>query len=544
MPALSLFFAERGVNLTSFFSLSYLLSFLPLSLIIYALVPQKAKKYCLLLESYAFFWLISGKLIVYLILSTLTVHYFGLWLDRISGQQVKAIEGLDKEAKKAIKKTFASKRKRVVLFTASLHIGFLLILKYTGFMATNINLVLGKIGVTSALEIPNYLLPIGISFFTMQAVSYILDVYNGVTKADENLLRLALFMSFFPQIVEGPICRYNQTAEALWNVKQIEYNNLTMGLQRILYGLMKKWVVADRLNMIVREAFADATVYEGGILAIAGICYTVQLYMDFSGTMDAVIGTAQIFGVKMPENFARPFFSKTISEFWTRWHITLGTWFRDYLFYPLTSTDRLKKLTSKARKKIGNFYGPLLAGSIALFCVWFCNGLWHGSAWQFIFFGLYHFVLILTGSLIAPPVAWLNKKLHINPNWFWYKGFQMIRTVFLVIIGEIIFRADGFKAAVITLKKIFTEFTFKTINTDATKLIKFDKYDIIITVVALLIVLTVSILNEKGIVIREVLAKRNIVVRWVCIYLFILFIVIFGAYGFGYVPLDPIYAQF
>lgn len=544
MPALSLFFAERGVNLTSFFSLSYLLGFLPLSLIIYALVPQKAKKYCLLLESYAFFWLISGKLIVYLLLSTLTVHYFGLWLDRISGQQAKAIEGLDKEAKKAIKKTFASKRKNVVLFAAFLHIGFLLILKYTGFLATNINFVLDKIGVSSGLEVPNYLLPIGISFFTMQAVSYILDVYNGVTKADENLLRLALFMSFFPQIVEGPICRYNQTAEALWNVKQIEYNNLTMGLQRILYGLMKKWVVADRLNMIVREAFADATIYEGGILAIAGVCYTVQLYMDFSGTMDAVIGTAQIFGIKMPENFARPFFSKTISEFWTRWHITLGTWFRDYLFYPLTSTDRLKKLTSKARKKIGNFYGPLLAGSIALFCVWFCNGLWHGSAWQFIFFGLYHFVLILTGSLIAPPVAWLNKKLHINPNWFWYKGLQMIRTIFLVIIGEIIFRADGFKAAVITLKKIFTEFTFKTINTDATKLIKFDKYDIIITVVALLIVLTVSILNEKGIVIREVLAKQNIVVRWVCIYLFILFIVIFGAYGFGYVPLDPIYAQF
>ena len=179
--------------------------------------------------------------------------------------------------------------------------------------------------------------------------------------------------------------------------------------------MMKKLVVADRLNSFVVLVFNDYGNCDGGVIALGAVLYTVQLYMDFSGSMDAVIGIAEIFGVPMPENFERPFFSRTISEFWKRWHITLGAWFRDYLFYPVTASDKMKKLTSSARKKIGNHYGPLLAGSVALFCVWLSNGLWHGSDWNFIFFGMYHFVLILLGNLIAPPVRWLNRKLHVNP---------------------------------------------------------------------------------------------------------------------------------
>ncbi|HRM72977.1 MAG TPA: MBOAT family O-acyltransferase, partial [Ruminococcus bromii] len=184
---------------------------------------------------------------------------------------------------------------------------------------------------------------------------------------------LALFMSFFPQIVEGPICRYGQTANQLWNVKQIEFENLKLGTVRILFGLMKKLVIADRLNPMIKQIFSHYDDYQGGIIALGAIAYTIQLYCDFSGTMDAVMGVAQIFGVTMPENFQRPFFSKSISEFWKRWHITLGTWFKDYIFYPVTMSKPMKNLTSSARKKLGNHFGPLLAGSIALFCVWFRN---------------------------------------------------------------------------------------------------------------------------------------------------------------------------
>ena len=387
-------------------------------------------------------------------------------------------------------------------------------------------------------------MPIGISFFTLQSLSYLFDVHRETIKPDENIFRLALFISFFPQIVEGPICRYSQTAQQLWDVKQIEFTNLTHGTQRIIYGLMKKLVIADRLNPIVKTVFKNYSEYDGGIIAIAAICYTVQLYMDFSGTMDAVMGIAEIFGVKMPENFQRPFFSKTISEFWQRWHITLGLWFKDYIFYPVTMSKPMKNLTSSARKKLGNHFGPLVAGSIALFCVWFCNGLWHGAAWHYIFFGMYHFAFILIGNIISPAVKWTNKKLHINSEWFVYRLLQMIRTSILVVIGELFFRAEGLRAGLAMFRKMVTDFHFSQFNEKMLESISMDRYDFIIMAVALLIIFVISILNEKGIVVRDSLQKCNVVVRWAVLYALIMFIVIFGAYGFGYHALDPIYANF
>ena len=266
--------------------------------------------------------------------------------------------------------------------------------------------------------------------------------------------------------------------------------------------------------------------------------------MDFSGTMDAVMGIAEIFGVKMPENFQRPFFSKTISEFWQRWHITLGLWFKDYIFYPVTMSKPMKNLTSSARKKLGNHFGPLVAGSIALFCVWFCNGLWHGAAWHYIFFGMYHFAFILIGNIISPAVKWTNKKLHINSEWFVYRLLQMIRTSILVVIGELFFRAEGLRAGLAMFRKMVTDFHFSQFNEKMLESISMDRYDFIIMAVALLIIFVISILNEKGIVVRDSLQKCNVVVRWAVLYALIMFIVIFGAYGFGYHALDPIYANF
>ena len=177
--------------------------------------------------------------------------------------------------------------------------------------------------------------------------------------------------------------------------------------------MMKKVIIADRLNPLVKNVFNHYTDFDGGVIALAAVCYTVQLYMDFSGSMDAVTGTAQILGVTMPENFRQPFFSKTISEFWKRWHITLGTWFKDYVFYPVVTLKPLEKLTSAARKRLGNHYGPLLASAVALFCVWFCNGLWHGAA-ELSLFGMYHFVLILGGNIIVPAGAGRQRELHIR----------------------------------------------------------------------------------------------------------------------------------
>lgn len=544
MDLSALLMAGRFDTMTSYFAVIFLVAFLPICIIVYSIIPQKTKKYFLLFASMVFFWLVSGQLIVYLILTIMSVHYFGIWLDRIQGKRNAAVKAAPKEERKTLKKVFLHQSRLVLLFAAVIHIGVLLVIKYSPFFTTNVNNLFTLLNVPLQLDIPSYIMPIGISFFTLQAISYLFDVYRGLIKADDNIFRLALFMSFFPQIVEGPICRYGQTADQLWNVKQIEFENLKLGAQRILFGLMKKLVIADRLNPLIKEVFSNYSNYQGGIIAIAAVCYTIQLYMDFSGTMDAVMGIAQIFGITMPENFQRPFFSKSISEFWQRWHITLGTWFKDYIFYPVTMSKPMKNLTSSARKKLGNHFGPLLAGSVALFCVWFCNGLWHGSAWNYIFFGMYHFALILAGNIISPAVTATNKKLHINADCFAYRTMQMVRTTILVIIGELFFRAEGLKDGLAMFGKMVTDFSFSTLDSTLMDKLKIDVQDIIIVAVALVIIFVISVLNEKGINIRLSLKKKNIVIRWGLLYALIMFIVIFGAYGKGYVPVDPIYANF
>ena len=544
MTLSALLLGGRGGDLTSFFSLVFLFVFLPAFLIIFSIIPKNGKKYWLIAASYLFSWLVSGTLVVYLFLSTLSMHYFGMWLEKLQTGMKSDLSGAGKEEKKIIKKQSVRYQRWVVFLAVVIHIGMLLILKYSGFFAKNLNSLFSYLDLDVNLTVPAYLMPVGISFFSLQALSYIVDVYQGTIKADHNLFRLALFISFFPQIVEGPICRYSQTADALWDVKPIRSSNFYFGLQRIVYGMMKKVVIADRLNRFVTEVFQNFTEYEGGIIAVAAVSYTVQLYMDFSGTMDAVMGIAQILGITMPENFTRPFFSKTISEFWKRWHITLGTWFKDYVFYPVTMASSMKKLTSGARKRFGSYYGPLPAISIALFCVWFCNGLWHGSAWHYVFFGMYHFALILAGKLIFPLVRSVNEKCHIRPDWFVYRLLQMLRTAVLVVIGELFFRADGLRAGLYMFRMMIFRFRFPSFDAALTKKLGIDGYDFIIAGIALILVWIIGILNEKGISVREVIARRNIVLRWAAWLLLLLFIIVFGAYGFGYIPVDPMYAQF
>lgn len=531
-------------SFSSYFSTEYLVMLLPASVVLYALLPQRLRRWSLLLSSYVFFWAISGKLIACLLFSTLSLHHFGIWLGRLQGNLDCLLESSPREMRKELKRQYTKKQRLVVAFALAVHLGMLLWLKYTPFFASNINTLLNLLGIDRTVSVPSYVLPIGISFYTLQAVSYIFDVYRRKIPADDNLLRLALYMSFFPQIMEGPICRYSDTAQQLWEAPKLRRENLLLGTQRILYGLVKKMVVADRLNLLIKTVFAGYESYDGLVMAVAAVCYTVQLYMDFSGTMDVVLGSGQLFGMNLPENFQRPFFSKTISEFWKRWHITLGTWFKDYIFYPLSMSGPLKKLTSRGRKRLGNHFGPLLAGSLALFCVWLANGLWHGAGWNYIFFGMYHFALILGGSLIEPFVVRLTQKLHIQRKSFPYRCMQMVRTAILVCIGELFFRAEGLRAGLAMFRKMVTEFSFAALRDQSIFELGVDKHDCLIIFVVLLLVFVIGVLQERGIPIRQRISQKNLAVRFAVYYVLLLLIIVFGAYGRGYVPVDPIYAGF
>ena len=530
--------------MASYCSLLYVGVFLPAVVLCYALMPQRHRGKVLLAASYVFFWSVSGKLVVFLLASSFSLHHFGLWLTSVQEERGRALAAADKASRREIKADFQRRLRRILLFAVLLHIGTLLTLKYAAFFSANLNTLLDALRLPVTLPIPAFVLPIGISFYTLQAAAYLIDVYRGTVSADRNLGRLMLFLGFFPQIMEGPICRYTQTAHPLWEGRPLTWLNLTYGMQRILFGMMKKIVIADRLNILIKNVFADYAAFDGGITALAMVCYTCQLYMEFSGTMDVVIGSAEIFGVRLPENFRQPFFSKSIPEFWMRWHITLGTWFKDYIFYPLSMSGPLKKLTGAARKRLGSHFGPLLSGSAALLVVWLCNGLWHGAGWQYIFFGLYHFALILCGSLTAPLTRRVTDVLHIDRDAVPYRVFRILRTGLLVCVGELFFRAEGLRAGLSMFRRMVTDFSLCAFADGTFLDLGMDKHDFFIVIVAVLIVLAVGILRERGVPVRDTVAQQPIVIRWAVYYAAILFIVIFGAYGVGYVPVDPIYAAF
>lgn len=528
----------------NYLSVVYLFLFLPLTVLIYHIAKKKCKWLVLLLASYIFFFLISGKLLIFLLFTTLSIYFFGKKLESIDTKCEEYFAQNLTLDKKQIKEQFKKKKKRILFIAIIMQVIILFVYKYLPFFTININSLLKLININFEFKVLKLIAPIGISFYTLEAISYLVDVYHKKIDADHKITRLALYLAFFPGIMEGPIARYSDTAEELYSGKPLTFQNVCFGGQRILWGILKKFVVADRLNAFVKVVFDGAELLDGGLVFFGAICYTIMLYMEFSGTMDVIIGSGEIFGIKLPENFHEPFFSKTISEFWTRWHITLGTWFKDYIFYPVSLSKKMKKLTIVARKKLGNHYGPLLAGSIALLSVWLLNGLWHGAGWNYIAFGLYHFTLILLGSIFEPFIRdWCNK-LHINRNNIFYRFLEFIKLFILIVFGELIFRASSLTKALSMIKTIFTSFTLDNFINGKFLTFGVDGYDFIIIIVSLIIVFIIGILREKNINIREQVAKFNIFIRWTLYFALIMFIIIFGAYGPGYAPIDPIYANF
>lgn len=312
--------------------MDYFAFFLPIVLVIYQLVPRRFRSVVLLMANYVFFYMISGALIIYMFFSTIFTHYIGLWLENISFTA--------EENGKVLMK----KKRKVLVFGIIISLGILGILKYFNFFGQSLSDFLGIFHVGWQYTPIKFMVPIGISFYTLQMISYITDVYRGTQKAEHNLMKIALYLSFFPTIMEGPICRFGQVGEELYAGNGISLVNLRSGYQRIIWGLFKKIVIADRLYATVEYVFENYQNLDGAVVAFGVICYTIQLYMEFSGCMDVIIGSGEIFGVKLPENFRQPFAAKDASEFWRRWHITLGTFFKDYVFYSISLAKPVKDL--------------------------------------------------------------------------------------------------------------------------------------------------------------------------------------------------------
>ena len=498
--------------------------FLAVSLLIYYLLPKKMQWLVLLAVSYVYYVIVSPPALFFLLFSTVVTYVCGVAIEKR-----KTASPDDPAAVSACR--------RIMLAGLLLDIGMLAFLKYTNF-------ILGTVNGIAHTHIPmlKLLLPLGISYYTFSTVGYILDVYWGRIKAEHNFLHLALFVSFFPQLLQGPISRFGSLGHQLWEEHSFSLHILKEGMMRIVWGLFKKMVLADWAAVYVDAIFADMDTHSGLIL-IGMILYAIQLYCDFSGGIDVMIGVASLFGITLDENFRRPYFAVSLPDFWRRWHITLGTWMKDYVMYPLTLSKGMNRLGKNCKKVFGRKRGRLIPICISNIIVFVLVGIWHGAAWRFVLWGLYNGVIIALGSFFAKDLDNLKKKLHINDKAAWYHGFLMLRTFLLVIIGYLSDLVDGVSDLGKSLQFAFTRFSpGQILSISSGKLgTAYTPYALLTLVLGCLLLLVISILQERGIRIRSALGRAPLAVSFAACLVLLLSIPLFGpvamARGF-------IYAQF
>ena len=521
---------------------AYLIVFLPITACIYQLARRDTRRYVLLLAGYYFFWTFSKMLLFFLIGTSVFTHYICLWMTRIREHKLYSAAG---EREKPHQKTERNKEeKKVLIFGILVLLGVLGYLKYHNFFVSNWNYIADRIGFVSTLQEKEMLIPIGISFYTLQAIGYMTDVYWNKTEVYPHPGKIALFLGFFPQIMEGPISSYAQTADQLWKGDPIRLENLSTGSVRILWGLFKKLIIADRLYVLVGTIYDRPEDYNGAAIAVAAAAYTIQLYMEFSGCMDIVIGSGKVFGVQLPENFRQPFFAESAADFWRRWHITLGVWFRTYVFYPISVSRTMKKWTKFARHRFGKNTARIGTMAMALFPVWLCNGLWHGPKWNYIFYGMYYFVILLLEAAIEPVSDSLLSKYMIRKEAKWIRALRIAKTWIIIITGELFFRAENLGTGIKMFISMFNGFSLRQLNRGFFLGMGLDKADYIAILAGCVLVLVVDIIKEKKLLGEEGIRKLCLPVRWALYYSLLFSVILFGAYGIGYDTVDLIYAGF
>ena len=389
--------------------------------------------------------------------------------------------------------------------------------------------------------------PDKISYFALIIIAYITDVYWGKSRALKNPGKALLFASYFPLMTSGPIVTIEQMEGQLWGEKhRFSYDRCVRGMQRVLWGLFKKLVLSERLAVVVSAIYEYYEAYNGLYIFVAAALFAMQLYCDFSGLMDIVLGISEVLGITLPENFDTPFYSLNLSEFWRRWHITLGAFLRDYVLYPIQSSLAFKKLRKFCKKHLGKGYEkkfniPLYLG---LLISWFLIGLWHGGGWNYIFgVGLYMWAVIVTGELLSPVFKWLVSVLHINTECASYRLFQRIRTAFLFMFGLSFFRANTLRDGFLMWKGAFTKFNPWIFFDESLYKLGLDRREWGILLCGLLLLFVVSYFAQKGDV-RDAIRRQNFVARFLIFAALFVIVIVYGYYGAYYNAADFIYGRF
>lgn len=475
----------------AFTEISFLF-FVALTLIIYRILGNKWQ--VLLIASFLYYGLYDERAFLYLLTAILTTYLGGIFL-------------------------YKHKNRLVLFLVLLINFGMLFLVKFTDISVFKITI------------------PLGISFYTFMATSYTIDLYRRKYQPQNNIFKYALYLSFFPHIVQGPISRYDEISDGLYN-KSTSSEFFSKGLLLVLYGYFKKLLIADRAAILVGKVFASPDEFSGVFVFVAIIFYSIQIYCDFSGGIDIARGIAYLFGVELEENFKRPFFAESISDFWRRWHTTLGSWMRDYVFFPLSLTKLFGTINKKSRKILGRHGGKVLTLTISTYVVYFLIGIWHGGGFNFIAFGFYNGTLISLALLFEKRFEKIKKALRINDESFLYRVFKIIRTTFLVFIGRYFTRSAGLRQALHMMKKTIIDTNFRYGDFGLQRL------DFIIIALCFLAVAIISILQEKEIDLTEKFVNSNKLLTSTFLILTMFLIVYFGVYSKNYVSVEFIYRNY
>lgn len=474
-----------------FLSLTFAVFFI-LSVIIYYSVPKKMRWSVLLAASIIFYIWSVPYLIVYLLFSAVTTYGYGLWAKKNRG-----------------------KGKGLLFAVITANLAILLTLKFYPLCAVRFHFPAMKL-----------LMPMGISFYTLQVIAYCADVSKGKVEAQTHFLKYLLFVSFFPQILQGPIPRYEQLKDQLYEGPSFDYRTVKFGFQMILWGLFLKMVIADRAAIFVNTVFAEYYLYEGTMLAVAAVLYSIQLYTDFLGCVCIAMGAAEVYGIRLQTNFERPYFAVSIKDFWRRWHISLSSWLRDYVYIPLGGN----------RKGTLRKYGNLLITFLV-------SGIWHGAGMQYLFWGLMHGGYQIAGEILLPVRKKVKNALKLEEGSITDLLWRRLCTFTLVTAAWVIFRAENLKSGISILKRIVTDVTPWVLFDGTLTSCGIGGAQFIALLLCVVLLMIVEHAQEKG-SIRESLEKQHIFLRW-SIYLGgIAIVIIFGVYGPGYDAAQFLYGQF
>lgn len=494
------------------------LLFFPLVVAIYFLFPKRWRHIWLLVSSYYFYMSWNAKYALLIAFSTVATYFCGILVE-----QVEKWTWCNSGQARTIKKL-------IVAVCVVVNFGILFFFKYFNFSIDSLNHLLSYFG-KQQMERFNIMLPVGISFYTFQALSYAIDVYRGDVKAEKNLLRYALFVSFFPQLVAGPIERSKnllQQISGMSSKELFDYNRIANGLIVMLWGYFMKMMIADRAAVLVNTVYGAYENYGSVELIAATLFFSLQIYCDFSSYSLIAIGAAQVMGFNLIENFNVPYFSRSIKEFWRRWHISLGSWFRDYLYIPLGGNRCGKK-----RKYLN------------LMITFLCSGLWHGASWTYVIWGGLHGVYQIVGEELAPVKERINAALHVRTETASYKFGQTVVTYLLTSFAWIFFRANTFSEARGIIGRMFTEHDPWALIDGTLYTLGLDHAEMIILMLSCVLLFLVDYAKYTRKVRIDALLEREILVfRWGCLMIAIVSIFMFGIYGNAYDPQAFIYFQF